>query len=150
MIKMRCSNTGLPRIFKVARPGGVSGFTLVEVLVAMTLLAIAIALSVSLISKSLNNIRMIETRARIVDHASSVMELTLLDQDIREPRAFDGDFEDGTRWVMRIEEYIPDDDTLFGQVVMPVKMLSYTVEMYQPRSNIVDYRLRTLKLVPDR
>jgi prepilin-type N-terminal cleavage/methylation domain-containing protein len=125
-----------------------AGFTLIEVVVAITLLAIGITLSVSLISKSLVNIKRIEARTRIVDHANSVMELTLIDPEIREPGAFDGDFEDGTRWTMLIEEYIPDNEELFEQVDMPVKLLSYTVEMFYPRSNAVDYRLRTLKLVP--
>jgi general secretion pathway protein I len=132
------------------RPSSGAGFTLVEVLVAMTLLAIGIALSVSLISKSLGNIKRMEARTRIVDHANSVMELTLLDPEIREPGAFDGDFEDGTRWTMRIEEYTPDDEGILEQVNMPVKMLAYTVEMFYQRSNSVDYRLRTLKLVPVR
>jgi general secretion pathway protein I len=131
------------------KPSSGAGFTLVEVLVAMTLLAIGIALSVSLISKSLSNIKMMEARARIVDQANSVMELTLLDPEIGEPRTFDGDFEDGTRWTMRIEEYTPDDDGLVGrQADMPVRLLAYTVEMFHPRSSAVDYRLRTLKLVP--
>jgi len=125
-----------------------AGFTLVEVLVAMTLLAIGIAFSVSLINKSLGNIRKIEARTRIIDHANSVMELTLLDPEIKEPGTFDGDFEDGTRWTMKIEEYIPDNEEHLTQADMPVKLLAYTVEMFPPRSNVMDYRLRTLKLVP--
>ena len=125
-----------------------AGFTLLEVLVAMTLLAIGIALGISLISRSMNNIRRGEARTRIVNHAGAVMELVLLDPEIREPTVFDGDFEDGTRWIMRIEEYIPDGPVVSEQVVMPVRLLAYTVELFQPRSNSVDYRLRTLKLVP--
>jgi len=126
-----------------------TGFTLLEVLVAMTVLAIGIALGVSLITKSLGNIRKIESRARIADHANAVMELVLLDQGIREPTSFDGDFpEDGTRWIMHIEDYVPEEETLLEEVNMQVKLLSYTVELFQPRSSVVSYRLRTLKLVP--
>lgn len=125
------------------------GFTLLEVLVAITILAIGIALTVSLISKSLINIRIIDARTRIVDHANSVMELTLLDPEIREPGAFEGDFEDGTRWTMQIEEYNPDEQALSEQVVeMPVRLLEYKLEMFQPHSNAAEYRLMTLKLVP--
>ena len=154
------SNTGLTRTSdrdarhcvstKSTLRYGISGFTLIEVLVSMTILSIGIALSISLVSKSLSNIKRIEARARIVDQANSVMELTLLDQEISEPVAFDGDFEDGTRWTMHIEEYIPDDDEFLAQAAMPVRLLSFTVEMFQPNSNVVDYRLRTLKLVPER
>jgi len=125
------------------------GFTLIEVLVSITILAIGIALGVSAISKSLGNIRMVNARMRIVDQANSVMELVLIDPEIREPGNFNGDFEDGTRWTMKIEEYIPDepDISLSSQMEMPVRLLAYTVEMFQPRSNVVEYRLRTLKLV---
>jgi prepilin-type N-terminal cleavage/methylation domain-containing protein len=125
-----------------------SGFTLLEVLVSMTILAIGIALGVSVISKSIGNIRMITARARIIDQAHSVMELTLLDPEIKEPGSFNGDFEDGTRWAMRIEDYVPGEDALSGQAEMPVKLLAYTVEMFQPYSSRVEYRLRTLKLLP--
>jgi len=125
-----------------------SGFTLLEVLVAMTILAVGIALGVSLISKAMGNIRMVDTRARIVDHANSVMELTLLNPEIIEPGAFDGDFEDGTRWTMRIEEYIPEAAAISEDVDMPVKLLAFTVEMFHPHSRTMEYRLRTLKLVP--
>lgn len=125
-----------------------AGFTLLEVLVAMTLLTVGITLAVSLISSSLGNIRKIDARARIIEHANSVMELTLLDPKITEPVTFDGDFEDGTRWIMRIEEYIPEEAALLNQVDMPVRLLAYTVEMFQPHSSAVDFNLRTLKLVP--
>ena len=126
-----------------------AGFTLLEVLVAMTVLSIGIAFAVSLVSSSLGNIRKIEARALIVEHANSVMELTLLDREINGATTFDGDFADGTRWVVRIEEYIPDEPALSDEARnMPVKLLAYTVEMFRPNSNAVEYRLRTLKLVP--
>ena len=126
-----------------------AGFTLLEVLVAMTVLSIGIAFAVSLISSSLGNIKKVEVRARIVEHANSVMELTLLDQEINGATTFDGDFADGTRWIVRIEEYVPDESALSNEADnMPVKLLAYTVEMFQPNSNAVEYRLRTLKLVP--
>ena len=126
------------------------GFTLIEVLVSITVLAIGITLGVSAISKSLGNIRMVNARTRIVDQANSVMELTLIDPEIKGPGEFEGDFEDGARWTMKIEEYIPDEPelSLSSQVEMQVRLLAYTVEMFQPRSSVMEYRLRTLKLVP--
>jgi prepilin-type N-terminal cleavage/methylation domain-containing protein len=124
-----------------------AGFTLLEVLVAMTVLSVGIALGVSLISRATGNIKKVDARARIVNHASSVMELTLLDPKIIEPGSFNGDFEDGVRWTMHIEEYIPNEAELSEYEDMPVKLLAYTVEMFQPHSSVMDYRLRTLKLV---
>ena len=127
-----------------------SGFTLLEVLVALTILAIGTAVTLSLISGSLGNIRKVQLRTRTIEHAEAVMELALLDESIQQPTTFSGDFEDGTRWSVRIEEYVqaadvqPQTGTL---IKMPVKLLSYRIEMFSPNSAISDYTLQTLKLV---
>ena len=124
-----------------------TGFTLLEVLVALTVLAIGVALAISLISGSLGNIRKVEKRTRIVDHAASVMELALIDKAIQGPTSFNGDFADGTRWIVRVEEYTSGDAGLQPPQNMQAKLLAYTVEMSHPHSSSVDYRLQTLKLV---
>jgi prepilin-type N-terminal cleavage/methylation domain-containing protein len=127
------------------------GFTLLEVLVGITIFAIGATITLSLITGALSNIRKVQSRIRIVEHANSVMELTLLDESIKEPRIFSGDFEDGTRWSVQVQEYelmspaglqLPE-----LQQIMPAKLLHYTVDMFQPRSNASDYQLQTLKLV---
>jgi prepilin-type N-terminal cleavage/methylation domain-containing protein len=127
------------------------GFTLLEVLVSLTILAIGVALVLSLISGSLGNIRKVQLKTRTVEHAEAVMELALLDDSNNEPRTFTGDFEDGTRWAVRIDDYempIPEDlQPRSSPQNMPVKLLSYTVEMFNPDSRALDYRLQTLKLV---
>jgi prepilin-type N-terminal cleavage/methylation domain-containing protein len=131
-------------------PGG-AGFTLLEVLVSLTVLAIGAALALSLISSSLGNIRKVQQRTRTVEHAEAVMELALLDDSIRQPVSFTGDFEDGTRWAVRVENYeLPRDPGLQPRSLpqnMPVKLLCYTVEMFSPDARVSDYRLQTLKLV---
>jgi prepilin-type N-terminal cleavage/methylation domain-containing protein len=128
-----------------------SGFTLLEVLVALTVLAIGAALTLSLISGSLGNIRKVQLRARTVEHAEAVMELALLDDSIQQPTSFTGDFEDGTRWAVHVENYeLPSSNRLPDRNSpqnMPVKLLSYTVEMFSPESRGSDYQLKTLKLV---
>ena len=60
------------------------GFTLLEVLVALTVLAIGVALVLSLISGSLGNIRKVQLRTRSVEHAQEVMETALLDKSIQQ------------------------------------------------------------------
>lgn len=128
-----------------------SGFTLLEVLVALTILALGVSIVLSLISGSLGNIRKVQLRTRLVEHAASVMETALLNDSILQPTSFAGDFLDGTRWSVRVDEFTPDappapvSSTLPPK--MPVRMLQYTVEMYQPGSGTSDYRLQTLKLV---
>ena len=74
------------------------GFTLLEVLVSLTVLALGAALVLSLISGSLGNIRKVQLKSRTIEHAQTVMETVLLDKSIEEPTTLTGDFEDGTRW----------------------------------------------------
>jgi prepilin-type N-terminal cleavage/methylation domain-containing protein len=129
-----------------------SGFTLLEVLVALTVLAVGVALTLSLISGSLGNIRKAQLRTRTIEHAEAVMEQTLLDDSIQRPTTLVGNFEDGTRWTVRVEEYIPPSPVPQSLEApspqnMTVKLLSYVVEMFSPDSRSPDYHLQTLKLV---
>jgi hypothetical protein len=120
-------------------------------LVALAVLAVGVALTLSLITGSLGNIRKAQSRTRTIEHAESVMELALLDDSIQQPTAFTGSFEDGTRWSVRVDEYVPPSspeqqpDAL--QQKMPAKLLTYTVEMFSPDSMVSNYSLQTLKLV---
>lgn len=136
---------------KRADTAACEGFTLLEVLVALTVLAVGASLTLSLISGSLGNIRKVQLRTRTIEHARTVMELALLDDSIQQPTTFNGDFADGTRWSVRVEEYSPPEtDTQpqdQAQRRMPVKLLHYIVEMIGPDSRVPDYRLQTLKLV---
>jgi prepilin-type N-terminal cleavage/methylation domain-containing protein len=127
-----------------------SGFTLLEVLVTLAILALGAALALSLISGSLGNIRKVQLRTRSIQHAETVMELTLLDDSITRPTTLSGDFEDGTRWAVRVDEVIvppPPGQNPNQQIEMPVKMFSYAVEVFAPESTAPDYRIQTLKLV---
>lgn len=125
------------------------GFTLLEVLVAMAILGIGAALTMSLISGSMGNIRKVQMRTKIIQHAETVMELSLLDDKIKGPTTLTGDFEDGTRWAMVVENFeIPSTRPLTTQQVpMPVKMLSYSVAVYGPNSRSPDFQLHTLKTI---
>ncbi len=134
---------------KTADPGG---FTLLEVLVTLAILSVGTALALSLISGALGNIRKVQLRTRTIQHAETVMEMSLLDDSIVRPTTLTGDFEDGTRWALRVEEVLtppPANQTTLQtqQFEMPVKMFSYAVEVSAPESNTADFRLQTLKLV---
>jgi hypothetical protein len=116
-------------------------------------LALGAAITLSLISGSLSNIRKVQLRTRTIEHAESVLELALLDDSIQKPTSFQGDFEDGTQWTVHVEDYvssIPEPPAPAGglrQQKLPVKLLSYTVEMMGPDSRTPDYRLQSVKLV---
>jgi prepilin-type N-terminal cleavage/methylation domain-containing protein len=129
-----------------------SGFTLLEVLVALTVFAVGAAITLSLISGSLGNIRKVQLRTRTIEQAESVMETALLEESIQQPTTFSGYFEDGMRWLVRVDVYeLPEPQQQLRRLQpdnMPVQMLAYTVEMFGPNSSSPDYRLHTLKLVP--
>jgi prepilin-type N-terminal cleavage/methylation domain-containing protein len=128
-----------------------NGFTLLEVLVALTVLAVGSALALSLISGSLGNIRKVQLRTRSIEHAREVMETALLDKSIQQPTTFTGNFQDGSRWSVRVEDYeMPvarESQPRDLPQNIPVRLLSYTVEMFGPDSRSPDFRLHTLKLV---
>jgi prepilin-type N-terminal cleavage/methylation domain-containing protein len=128
-----------------------AGFTLLEVLVGLTVLAVGVSLTLSLISGSLGNIRKVQMRAKLVEHAETVMELSLLDESVQGPTTLTGDFEDGTRWAVAVDDYVmPETQPVLDaqQAPLPLKLLSYSVEVFGPGSGSPDYRLHTLKLVP--
>jgi prepilin-type N-terminal cleavage/methylation domain-containing protein len=136
-----------------------SGFTLLEVLVALTVLAVGVALTLSLISGSLGNIRKVREHARAVEHAQTVMESTLLDDSIKGATTLNGYFEDGTRWSVVVSEVaMPAPPTALSSMLpnqplptllTPPKVLSYVVEIMEPTSRAPDCRLQTLKLAGD-
>ncbi len=131
-----------------------SGFTLLEVLVALTVLAVGTALTLSVVSGSLGNIRKVQLRTRVIQHAETVMELTLLDESIQGPSTLSGDFEDGTRWSVTVNDFEMPPTVPVSSIVQmprrPLKLLHYYVEVFAPGSAAADFHLQTLKLVPDR
>jgi prepilin-type N-terminal cleavage/methylation domain-containing protein len=139
--------------------GSQAGFTLLEVLVALAVLGIGVALTLSLISGSLRNIRKVQSSTRFIQHAETVLEMALLDDTIQAPTSLRGDFEDGTRWTVRIDEYVPSDSSSTAprlsdqksggqqQTALAVRLFSYTVDVMEPESPAPDFSLQTLKLV---
>jgi hypothetical protein len=99
-------------------------------------------------SGSLGNIRKVQQRTRAIEHAETVLESTLLDSSIQQPTSLSGNFEDGSRWVVRVEDYLElEKPQTTGVTTMPVKLLSYSVEVTGPESFAPDCRLQTLKVV---
>ena len=125
-----------------------NGFTLLEVMVALAILSVGTALTLSLISGTLSNIRKVQLRTKTIQHAETVMELALLD-DVRHPTTFTGDFDDGTRWSVRVEEVpMPAPQQPNPQLPeQPIRLFSYTVDVVAPDSKVTDMRLQTLKIV---
>jgi hypothetical protein len=109
------------------------------------------ALTLSLISASLGNIRKVRLRTRAIEHARQVMELALVDDAITGAATLGGDYEDGTRWSVAISEVeMPMPATAMQNVQagqLPFKVLSYAVEVTEPNSTQPVFHLQTLKLI---
>jgi prepilin-type N-terminal cleavage/methylation domain-containing protein len=134
------------------------GFTLLEVLVALAVLSLGAALTLSLVSGSLRNIRKVQLRNRAIQHAETVLEIALLDDSVKQPTKKTGDFEDGTRFSVEIEEYQPSaqqQERLTAEQILqqeqqarlPLRLFCYTVEVFGPESAVPDFRIQTLKVV---
>jgi prepilin-type N-terminal cleavage/methylation domain-containing protein len=135
-----------------------SGFTLLEVLVGITVLAVGAAVALAVISGSLGNIRKVQQRTKIIEQAQAVLEEALLDDTIVDATSLGGTLDDGTSWTVTIEDYdvpavqssLVNNDVLQpsqgtqSTANLPVKMLQYTVELH---STDLKYTLQTLKLV---
>lgn len=135
-----------------------AGFTLLEVLVALAVFSVGAALMLSLVSGALRNIRKVQVRNRAIQHAETVLEIALLDDSVKQATKRTGDFEDGTRFTVEIEEYQPStqqQERLKAEQMLqqeqqarfPVKLFRYTVEVIGPESTVPDFRLQTLKVV---
>jgi prepilin-type N-terminal cleavage/methylation domain-containing protein len=122
-----------------------SGFTLLEVLVALTVMAVGAAVVISLLSGSLGNIRKSQLRTKIIEQAQTQLERALLDDTVISGTTQNGTLEDGTSWAVAVEE--PDVLLYTDREItssLPVTMLQFTIEMRSPDSQI--YTLQTLKV----
>ena len=92
---------------RVGLSSGRNGFTLIEVLVAVMILAISLTVIMQLFSGGLKSNRISSDYLNGIFHAREKMEELLLTQEWV-PGELSGDFEDGYRWTATIEE-VPDE-----------------------------------------
>jgi len=136
----------MPRIYGKQAAGSGAGFTLLEVLVALVVLAVGVSLTMSVITGSLGNVRKSQLRTRLMTAAQTIMESSLYREDLQQPTTYSEDLSDGYRCIVQVEEYHPDFETEAG-AQLPVKLLQYRIEMIGPDSTGPLYTLETLKLV---
>src|SRR5262245_26018755 len=87
-----------------------SGFTLVEVLVALTILTMSFAVLFSLASRSLDGMRRARELQKRVEFARTKMAEVRLLSDLEPGDSASGQLEDGTRWRMEIMRFIEPVD----------------------------------------
>jgi prepilin-type N-terminal cleavage/methylation domain-containing protein len=126
-----------------------SGFTLLEVLVALTVLAVGAAVAISLLSGAMGNIRKAHLRTKLIGHAKSVMETALLDDTILTASVLDGQFDDGTSWTVSIDPITPELPASLQNAPtqnLQFQLLQYTVDMISNDPSVPNYKIQTLKL----
>jgi prepilin-type N-terminal cleavage/methylation domain-containing protein len=123
-----------------------TGFTLLEVLISLVVLAVAASVTMSVISGSLGNVRKAQIRTSMMDYAQTQIESALYNEDMQQPGEYSDVLDNGYTCTIRVEEYYPEEEDP-EQSGLTVKLLQYTVEMVDPESLQPVYALHTLKLV---
>jgi general secretion pathway protein I len=82
------------------------GFSLIEVLVAMTLLTMAFAVLFSLSSRSLDGMRRAEDTERRLEFARNKLDQMKLITDLEPGDRATGQWEDGTRWTIEVTPFL--------------------------------------------
>ncbi len=123
--------------------GESGGFTLLEVLIAFTILAVALVALVRAFSSGLRGLDAAEAGAAAVQHARSKIEEvgTVIPLEAGE---HDGGFQDGTRWVVVVRPYEGDQGAAFE--TMPLVPYEVEVTVFGERRGKVT--LRGLRLAP--
>jgi general secretion pathway protein I len=119
------------------------GFTLLEVLVAFTILAVGLVALLRAFSSGLRGLDAAETASIAVQHARSKMAEVGSVIPL-EPGAEEGAFDDGFRWRVAIEPHELGD----GAAAEALPLLPYEVEVTVTGSRGGAVTLRSLRLAP--
>ncbi|MFQ6017534.1 MAG: prepilin-type N-terminal cleavage/methylation domain-containing protein [Kiloniellaceae bacterium] len=128
-----------------SRPAWRGGFTLLEVLIAFTILAVALVALLQAFSSGFRGLGAAEANAIAVIHArSKIAEIGPLIP--LEAGTHDGLFDDGFRWFAEIRPYGPDAEA--ESEALPV--IAYEIEMTVSWEGGQGVTLTTLRLAPRR
>ena len=128
-----------------------SGFTLLEVLVAVSILGLGVAVTMQIFSGGLKNVRRIDLAHRAMGHAENVMNRILSDEDLVGPIQLEGNLDDEFDYAATVDFWEPPRQGRSLQIaVPPVNLLLVEVRVrYRNDSRGKFYTARCLKLVPD-
>lgn len=108
--------TRIDRPLRIVRCGCQHGYTLIEVLVAFSVLAVGLTLLLGILSGATRQVRWSHEAGRAAVHAQSLLAQTGVGEVLR-PGRRDGEFESGRyRWVL---EVVSEDDPGLASVSMP-------------------------------
>lgn len=128
----------------------VRGFTLLEVLVAFALLAMALTLLLGTLSGAARQVGQADVRSRAVLHAQSLLAAAGVEAPLQEGRQ-QGQWEQGRyRWTLQVRPFVEprmSGNTSAGDPSAPRLLeLDLQVRWDQPRAGQLDWR--SLRLVP--
>jgi len=131
--------------FRIANPrsNAKGGFALIEILVAVSILAISLVVIFQLFSGGLKSRKLSEEYARGVFHAREKMAETLLNPDLSEGET-EGEFEDGYEWQMTITPIPSEED----EEKLSVGLLNIRIRItWHEGEKKKSFEVDTLKLV---
>ena len=131
------------RRFERSRSNATGGFALIEILVAVSVLAISLVVILQLFSGGLKARKLSEEYARGIFHAREKMAEILLAPDLSEGDA-QGEFEDIYQWRAVITRIVPEE----AEENLPVDLLNIRVNItWREGEKEKDFTINTLKVV---
>ncbi len=129
------------------REGGNGGFTLLEVLVAFTVLAISLGVLFEIFSTGMRASRSAEEYTRATLHAESKLATIGIEQELEEGES-SGEYGDGYAWHVGVRPYRLDEEEAEG-VAPPIEAYEVIVTVSWGRgSSDRSISLTTLRLKP--
>jgi len=116
-----------------------AGYTLIEVLVAMVILALSLTVLLRIFSGGLRNISVSEDYARAILIAEAKLESTGT-ESVLAPGSSDGIAGQKFRWTQTIEAYLPYSG--IGTIQVPLDAYTVTIEVQWPHAD----RMRRVSL----
>ncbi len=126
-----------------SRSNATGGFALIEILVAVSVLAISLVVILQLFSGGLKARKLSEEYARGIFHAREKMAEILLAPDLSEGDA-QGEFEDAYQWRAVITRIVPEE----AEENLPVDLLNIKVNIaWREGEKEKDFAVNTLKVI---
>ncbi len=100
-------------------PGPEEGFTLLEVIVALSILAVSLTVTMQLISGGFTNISRVSQYFMAGSYAQNIMNELLVNPEVLDGYSMNGSFEEGYRWqAAAVERVMPPDPQALSQMAL--------------------------------
>lgn len=128
------------------------GFTLIEVVVALAILGISIAIVMQIFAGGLKNLHRIDLAHRAMSHGENVMNAILSDPELVDAGSLSGELDDDFRYTAEITDWeSPEDQGLSLDLTDPgIRLLQVTVVIHFVNNRFGKmYRLTSLKAISE-